>query len=78
MGGVTVVNDHKPNTFLGTNAVQMSSRQLCWQQFLTRFDFQWDYYGRDSDSNADVSGSVDMSGQLLQHIRDGLPIFQPV
>ena len=27
--------------------------------------------GRDSDSNADVSGSVDMSGQLLQHIRDG-------
>lgn len=37
-GGVTVVTDHKPNTFLDTKPpVQLSSRQVRWQQFLSRF-----------------------------------------
>jgi len=94
-GGVTVVTDHKPNTFLGTKpAVQLPSRQVRWQQFLSRFDFQWEYRkgccnvadpisrcpslhatvaadGHDGDSDADVSGSVNVSGQFLQQIRDG-------
>ena len=90
-GGVTVVTDHKPNTFLDTKpAVQLSSRQVHWQQFLSRF--QWEYRkgccnvadpisrcpslhavaaGPDSDSDADVTGSVNVSGQFLQHIPDG-------
>ena len=43
-GGVTVVTDHKPNTFLDSKpAVQLSSRQVRWQHFLSRFDFQWEY-----------------------------------
>ena len=92
-GGVTVVTDHKPNTFLDTKpAVQLSSRQVHWQQFLSRFDFQWEYRkgccnvadlisrcpslhavaaDPDSGSDADVTGSVNVSGQFLQHIRDG-------
>lgn len=41
-GGAMVVTNHKPNTFLDTKpAVQLSSRQVHWQQFLSRFDFQW-------------------------------------
>ena len=43
-GGVTVVTDHKPNTFLDSKpATQLSSRQVHWQQFLSRFDFAWEY-----------------------------------
>ena len=43
-GGVTVVTDHKPNTFLDSKpAVQLSSRQVRWQEFLARFHFQWEY-----------------------------------
>ena len=43
-GGVTVVTDHKPNTFLDSNpAVQLSSRQVRWQEFLARFHFEWEY-----------------------------------
>ena len=36
--------DHKPNTFLDSkSAVQLFSRQVRWQQFLSRFDFEWEY-----------------------------------
>ena len=37
---VVVVTDHKPNTFLDSKpSVQLSRRQVHWQQFLSRFDF---------------------------------------
>ena len=43
-GGVTVVTDHKPNTFPDSKpAVPLSSRQVHWQQFLSRFDIEWEY-----------------------------------
>jgi len=43
-GGVTVVTDHKPNTFLDTKPpTQLSRRQVGWQQFLARFDYTWEY-----------------------------------
>lgn len=43
-GGVTVVTDHKPNTFLESKApTQLSRRQVGWQQFLSRFHYQWEY-----------------------------------
>lgn len=43
-GGVTVVTDHKPNTFLDTKpSTQLSRRQVGWQQFLSRFDYRWEY-----------------------------------
>ena len=89
---MTVVTDHKPNTFLDTKpAVQLSGRQVRWQQFLSRFDFQWEYrkglcnvadpvsccpslhalVAEESDSDdGDVSGSVSVSAQFLQRIRD--------
>ena len=42
--GVTVITDHKPNTFLSSkSAVQLSRRQVRWQEFLSRFDFSWEY-----------------------------------
>ena len=92
-GGVTVVTDHKPNTFLDTKpSVQLSSRQVHWQQ--SRFDFQWEYRkgicnvadpvsrcpslhavtaeDGDSDSDADVAGSVSVLRGFLQSIRDAM------
>ena len=39
-----MVTDYKPKIFLDTKpAVQLSSRLVHWQQFLSRFDFQWEY-----------------------------------
>ena len=41
---VVVVTDHKPNTFLDSKpSVQLSRRQARWQEFLSRFDFKWEY-----------------------------------
>ena len=41
---VLVVTDHKPNTFLdGKPSVQFSRRQARWQEFLSRFDFKWEF-----------------------------------
>ena len=41
---LTVVTDHKPNTFLTTKpAPQLSRRQVNWQSILSRFDFEWEY-----------------------------------
>lgn len=43
-GGCTVVTDHQPNTCLDSKpAVKLSSRQVHWQQFLSRFHFDWEY-----------------------------------
>jgi hypothetical protein len=38
----TVVTDHCPNTFFDTQ-VNLSRRQACWSEFLSRFKFDWDY-----------------------------------
>ncbi len=41
--GLTVVTDHRPNTYLdSTPSVQLSSRQVWWQEFLSRFRFAWE------------------------------------
>ena len=41
---LTVVTDHKPNTFLDSKpSTQLSRRQVGWQALLSRFDFQWEY-----------------------------------
>ena len=41
---LTVVTDHKPNTFLTTKpAAQLSRKQVNWQSILSRFDFEWEY-----------------------------------
>ena len=38
---VVVFTDHKPNTYLDNKpSVQLSRRQVRWQQFLSRFDFK--------------------------------------
>ena len=40
-GGVTIVTDHKPNTYLDSKpAIQLSSRQVRWEEFLSRFHFE--------------------------------------
>ena len=91
-GGVTMVTDHKPNTFLDTKpAVQLFIRQVSWH-FLSRFDFEWEYRkgccnvadpvsrcpsllalaAEDPDSDSDdISGSVNVSAQVLQRVCDG-------
>ena len=43
-GGVTVVTDHKLNTYLDSKpAVQLSSRQVRWHEFLSRSHFAWEH-----------------------------------
>jgi len=39
----TVVTDHKPNTFLLTQASELSRRKARWQEYLSRFDIEWVY-----------------------------------
>jgi hypothetical protein len=38
----TVVTDHCPNTFFDTQ-VNLSRRQARWLEFLSRFNFDWEY-----------------------------------
>ena len=41
---MVVMIDHKPNTYLDTKShEQLTSRQVRWQQFLSRFHFDWEY-----------------------------------
>ena len=86
-GKVVVVTDHKPNTFLDSKPyVQLSSRQVHWQHFLSRFDFTWEYFKGCANVADPVSrnpallnavialspvGSEGVPGSLLQRIRDG-------
>jgi hypothetical protein len=41
-GGLTLVTDHKPNTFLSTTEM-LSRRQARWSELLSRYDYQWLY-----------------------------------
>lgn len=41
---MTVITDHKPNTFVSSKpAVQFTRRQVHWQEFLSRIHFTWEY-----------------------------------
>jgi hypothetical protein len=41
---LSVVTDHKPNITLATKpSSQLSRRQVRWLQFMTRFDFKWEW-----------------------------------
>ena len=40
--GVTVVTDHKPNSFFASMPT-LSRRQARWQKFLSRFHYSWEY-----------------------------------
>ena len=41
---LTIVTDHKPNVSLDSKSpTQLSRRQVRWQQFHSRFDFQWEW-----------------------------------
>lgn len=41
---MTMLTDHKPNTFLSSKpAVQLARRQVHWQEFLSLFYFTWEY-----------------------------------
>ena len=55
---VTILTDHKPNTFLSSKpAVQLTRRQAHWQEFLSRFDFTWDY----------IKGKANVADPLSRH-----------
>ncbi len=41
-GGLTLVTDHKPNTFLPTTEL-LSRRQARWSELLSRYEFEWQY-----------------------------------
>ena len=84
---VVVVTDHKPNTFLDSKpSVQLSRRQVHWQQFLSRFDFTWEYRKGCANVADPISrnpalmnvvvalspvGGDGVPGGLMQRIRDG-------
>jgi hypothetical protein len=41
---LTIVTDHRPNvTFDTKNHDQLSSRQIRWGQYLTKFSYQWEW-----------------------------------
>ena len=55
---MTILTDHKPNTFLSSKpAVQLTRRQVHWQEFLSRFDFTWDY----------IKGRANVADPLSRH-----------
>ena len=57
-----VITDHKPNTFLTSKpAVQLTRRQVHWQEFLARFDFEWEYI----KGKANVADPLSRSPALL-------------
>ena len=39
----SVITDHKPDTFLLTQAKELSRRKARWQEYLSRFDIEWIY-----------------------------------
>jgi len=71
---VVVVTDHKPNTYLDSKpSVQLSGRQVRWQEFLSRFDFKWEY-GKGSANVADpISRCSSLMCTLMSMLAEWAP-----
>ena len=70
-GEVVVVTDHKPNTFLDCKpSVQLSRRQVHWQQFLSCFDFKWEY----RKGCANVADPISCNIELLHALGAWSPV----
>ena len=41
--GLTLVTDHNPLTYLQTQQTQLSRRQARWMEFMSRFNYTWQY-----------------------------------
>jgi hypothetical protein len=64
-GGVTIVTDHLPNTFLNPkSAKQFSRRQARWHLELSRFDLTWVY----EKGPTNVADPLSRCPKLLLHV----------
>jgi hypothetical protein len=71
---MTVITDHKPNTFLSSKpAVQLTRRQVHWQEFLSRFDFTWEYRKGSTNVADPQSRSPVLLSALDAHETDFVP-----
>lgn len=71
---MVVVTDHKPNTYLDTKShEQLTPRQVRWQQFLSRFHFDWEY--RKGCYN--VADPLSRHPDLLHLLAEGAGIDHP-
>ena len=62
----TVITDHQPNVTLNDRAPEkLSRRQVRWQQFLSRFDFQWQW----KQGKANVADPLSRNPALLNSIQ---------
>ena len=67
---VVVVTDHKPNTYLDSKpSVQLSRRQVRWQEFLSRFDFKWEY----RKGSAHVADPISRCSTLMSMLAEWAP-----
>ena len=73
-GGVTVITDHLPNTFLSTKSTeQFSRRQARWQLELSRFDLQWIY----EKGNSNLADPLSRCPAFLSIMRKFKDAFVP-
>ena len=71
---VVVVTDHKPNTYLDSKpSVQLSRRQVRWQEFLSRFDFKWEY----RKGSANVADPISRCSSLMCTLMSMLAEWAP-
>ncbi len=71
---VVVVTDHKPNTYLDSKpSVQLSRRQVRWQEFLSRFDFKWEY----RKGSANVADPISRCSTLMCTLMSMLAEWAP-
>ena len=62
----TVITDHQPNVTLNDRAPEkLRRRQVRWQQFLSRFDFQWQW----KQGKANVADPLSRNPALLNSIQ---------
>jgi RNase H-like domain found in reverse transcriptase/Reverse transcriptase (RNA-dependent DNA polymerase)/Integrase zinc binding domain/Chromo (CHRromatin Organisation MOdifier) domain/Retroviral aspartyl protease len=77
-GGVTVVTDHKPLTFLQDQQT-LSRRQARWAEYLQRFSFKWEYRSGKTNIADPLSRQPHLSAlQVPESTEAGCRVQQPV
>ena len=71
---VVMVTDHKPNTYLDSKpSVQLSRTQALWQEFLSRFDFKWEYRKGCANVADPISRCSSLMCTLMSMLADWAP-----
>ena len=65
---VKVITDHRPKTFLISKpAVQLTRRQVRWQEFLSNIKFEWEYIKGKANVADPLSWAPTLMTALIQH-----------